>query len=110
MGQVLTLPAKIRTKQNQRVRMEKSSNGKPSQKANVPKRPKRWERRKNQCKRAHHPDAHLLLKWLPSTSNGLLAVALAWCNVLSVREPARSLRSRACSGSHTTPNGKRMPL
>ena len=67
------------------------------------------KRRKNRCKQARHPNARFLLKWLPSISNGLLTVTLPWWNVLSVREPARSLRSRACSGSRATPKGKRMP-
>src|SRR5947207_2455969 len=110
MGQVLTLPAKIRTKQNQRVRMEKSLNGKPSRKTNVPKRPKRWERRKNRHKRAHHPTARFLESWFPSISNDLPKVPSAWWNVLTVEECVLSPQARASSGSHRTTDANCRPL
>src|SRR6266487_3109024 len=78
-------------------------------KANSKTRRKRWKRRKNRGKRAHHPNARFLEWWFPSISNDLRTVASHWWNVLFVRERVRSLRSRASCGSHRTSHAKSRP-
>ena len=95
------------TEQNHQVRMGQS--GKPFKEANSRTRRKRWNRRKNRCKRAPHPNARFLEWWFPSISNDLRTVASHRWNVLTVRERVRSLRSRASSGSHRTSHAKSRP-
>ncbi len=109
MEQVLTLSALIRTKQNQRVRMGKNPNGKRSRKTSNRTRRKRWKRRKNRCKRAHHPNARFLERWFPSIPNDGRKVPSPRWNVLTVEERVHSLRSRASSGSHRTSHAKSRP-
>src|SRR2546421_10058764 len=101
MEQAQRLSPKIRTKQNQRMRMKKSLNGKPPRKKNSRTRRKRWKRRKTRSTRVH-PVTVRLLERFPSTSNGLPTVASLWWNVLAVRERVRSPQSRAFSGSQHT--------
>ena len=103
MEQVLTLLSKIRTQRRKIARMGKSPNGKRSRKTSSRTRRKRWKWRKNQCKRAHHPNARFLERWLPSISNDLRRVPSHRWNVLTVEERVRSPQARASSGSKHTP-------
>src|SRR6266436_7845084 len=89
MEQVLTLLSKIRTQRRKIARMGKSPNGKRSRKTSSRTRRKRWKWRKNQCKRAHHPNARFLERWLPSISNDLRRVPSHRWSVLTVEERIR---------------------
>jgi hypothetical protein len=65
---------------------------------------------KNQFKRAHHPNARFLERWLPSISNDLRRVPSHRWNVLTVEERVRFPQSRASSGSLRTTDAKCRPL
>src|SRR5712692_4204893 len=85
--------------------MDKSLNGKPSQKKNSRTQRKRWKRRKrckNRNTRAKQRTARFLENWYPLISNGLPKVPSAWWNVLTVEECVRSPQTRAFSGSNRT--------
>src|SRR5712692_1942209 len=94
-----TLPSKIGTQRRKNVRMGKSHNGKWFRETSSRTRRKRWKRRKNRCKRAHHPNARFLEWWFPSISNDGRKVPSPWWNVLTVEELVHSPQARASSGS-----------
>src|SRR5437016_11595469 len=84
--------------------MGKNPNGKPRRKKNSRTRRKRWNLRKNRCKRTLHPTARFLENRFPSISNDLPTAASIWWNVLAVEECVLSPQVRASSRSeeHTS--------
>src|SRR5436305_6505076 len=83
--------------------MGKNPNGKPRRKKNSRTRRKRWNLRKNRCKRTLHPTARFLENRFPSISNDLPTAASIWWNVLAVEECVLSPQVRASSGPKHTP-------
>src|SRR5438132_4774995 len=89
--------------------MGKNPNGKPRQKKNSRTRRKRWNLRKNRCKRTLHPTARFLENRFPSISNDLPTAASIWWNVLAVEECVLSPRRPPVQSTHPSA-GQQTPL